>query len=67
MKETTIVGNGDYEVFHRGATVEAFTVGSPSDWYLVNEWPLSMLIAVEGSGGSSSACVAVPGDVVAGV
>ena len=58
------VGNGDYDVFQRTATVEAFTVGSPSDWYLVNQWPLSMLIAVEGSGGSSSACVAVPGDEV---
>ncbi len=34
-------------------------MGSPSDWYLVNQWPLSMLIAVEGSGGSSSACIAV--------
>jgi hypothetical protein len=54
------VGNGDYEVFQRTATVEAFTVGSPSDWYLVNQWPLSMLIAVEGSSGSSSKCVAVP-------
>jgi hypothetical protein len=58
------IGDGGYEVFQRAATVEAFTVGSPSDWYLVNQWPLSMLIAVEGSGGSSSACVAVPGDVV---
>jgi hypothetical protein len=58
------IGDGGYEVFQRTATVEAFTVGSPSDWYLVNEWPLSMLIAVEGSGGSSSACVAVPGDMV---
>jgi len=58
------VGDGDYDVFQRVATVEAFTVGSPSDWYLVNGWPLSMLIAVEGSGGSSSACVAVPGNAV---
>ncbi|HEX6581124.1 MAG TPA: hypothetical protein VF195_09665 [Actinomycetota bacterium] len=58
------VGSDDYEVFPRTATIEAFIVGSPSDWYLVNEWPLSMLIAVEGSGGSSSACGAVPGDGV---
>ena len=56
--------SGQYEVFERTATIEAFTVTSPSDWYLVNQWPLSMLIAVEGSGGSSSACVAVPGDEV---
>jgi hypothetical protein len=53
-------GNGGYDTFQRTATIEAFTVGSPSDWYLVNQWPASMLIAVEGSGGSSSKCVAVP-------
>lgn len=65
---TRIVGEGDdifgsdnYEVFQRTATVEAFTVASPSNWYLVNEWPSSMLIAVEGSGGSSSTCAFVPG------
>ncbi len=57
-------GNGGYEIFERTATIEAFTVESPSDWYLVNQWPTSMLIAVEGSGGSSSACVAVPGGTV---
>jgi hypothetical protein len=57
------VGNGGYEVFERTATVEAFTVSSPSDWYLVNQWPLSMLIAVEGTSGSSKfECVgSVPG------
>ena len=55
------IGDGGYEVFQRTATVEAFTVGSPSDWFLVNAWPLSMQIAVEGSSGSSSKCVAVPG------
>jgi hypothetical protein len=53
---------GGYEVFERTATIEAFTVTSPSDWYLVNQWPLSMLIAVEGSGGAASSCVAVPGN-----
>jgi hypothetical protein len=56
------VGNGDYDIFERTATIEAFTVTSPSDWYLVNQWPLSMLTAVESSGGSSSSCVAVPGN-----
>ena len=55
------IGNGGYDVFQRTATVEAFTVGSPSDWFLVNAWPLSMQIAVEGSSGLSSKCVAVPG------
>jgi hypothetical protein len=48
---------GDYEVFERTATIEAFTVTSPSDWYLVNEWPLSMQMAV-GSGNSSGECTA---------
>jgi hypothetical protein len=51
---------GDYQIFERTATIEAFTVTSPSDWYLVNQWPLSMLIAVEGSSGVSSPC---PGDL----
>jgi hypothetical protein len=50
----------EYEVFERTATVEAFTITSPSDWFLVNQWPLSMLIAVEGSSGVSSPC---PADV----
>jgi hypothetical protein len=50
---------GDYDVFERTATIEAFTVTSPSDWYLVNEWPLSMQMAV-GSGSSSGECTAAP-------
>lgn len=28
-----------YEVFERTATVGNFTISSPSDWYLVNQWP----------------------------
>ena len=48
---------GDYDVFERTATIEAFTVTSPSSWYLVNEWPLSMQMAV-GSGSSSGECTA---------
>jgi len=48
---------GQYEVFERTATIEAFTVTSPSNWYLVNEWPLSMQMAV-GSGSSSGECTA---------
>ena len=43
-----------YDVFERSATVEAFTLSSPSDWFLVNEWPLSLTAAVEGTSGSSS-------------
>ena len=50
---------GDYDVFERTATIEAFTVTSPSSWYLVNEWPLSMQMAV-GSGSSSGECTAAP-------
>jgi hypothetical protein len=48
---------GQYEVFQRTATIEAFTVTSPSDWFLVNEWPLSTQIAV-GSGSASGECAA---------
>jgi hypothetical protein len=33
---------GEYEVFERTATIEAFTVTSPSNWFLVNQWPRSM-------------------------
>ena len=48
---------GRYDVFERTATIEAFTVTSPSDWFLVNEWPLSTQIAV-GSGSASGECTA---------
>jgi hypothetical protein len=48
---------GKYEVFERTATIEAFTVTSPSDWFLVDEWPLSTQIAV-GSGSASGECTA---------
>jgi hypothetical protein len=33
---------GTYQVFERTAKIEAFTVTSPSDWFLVNHWPVSM-------------------------
>jgi hypothetical protein len=49
-----------YDIFERTATVEAFTVTSPSDWYLVNQWPLSMQIAVESTSSSGFACEGVP-------
>jgi hypothetical protein len=45
----------EYDVFERTATIEAFTVTSPSDWFLVNGWPLSMQMAV-GSGSASKEC-----------
>jgi hypothetical protein len=52
-------GPSDYQVFERTATVEAFTVTSPSDWFLVNQWPLSMHLAV-GSGSASESCTVAP-------
>jgi hypothetical protein len=62
LRDPNAFQTGEYEVFERTATVEAFTVTSPSDWFLVNEWPLSMQIAVENSGGASTPCVAAPGN-----
>ena len=52
---------GDYDVFERTATIEAFTVTSPSDWYLVNEWPLSMQMAVTSGSASEECTAAAPG------
>jgi hypothetical protein len=52
---------GDYDVFERTATIEAFTVTSPSDWYLVNEWPLSMQMAVTSGSASGECTAAAPG------
>ena len=65
-------GGGEYEVFERTATIEAFTVTSPSDWYLVNHWPQSLSTAAR-SGTScednfestaSGLCVANPLDPI---
>jgi hypothetical protein len=36
-----------YEVFDRTATVHSFTVTSPSDWYLVDQWSWARPIAKE--------------------
>ena len=33
------IGGGGYEVFQRTAAIEAFRITSPSDWYLVSQWP----------------------------
>jgi len=52
-------GPPGYDVFERVATVEAFTVGSPSDWFLVNEWPLALTMPTETSSESFS-CVGAP-------
>ena len=52
---------GDYDVFERTAKIEAFTVTTPSDWYLVNEWPLSMQMAVTSGSASEECTAAAPG------
>jgi hypothetical protein len=51
----------DYRVFERTATIEAFSLSGPSDWFLVNEWPASMQRAV-GSGSASGECAIAPGE-----
>ena len=45
-------GSGDSDVFVRGATIEAFSLGSPSDWFLVNEWPRSAATPLGAASGS---------------
>jgi hypothetical protein len=52
----------DYDVFERTATIEAFTVTSPSDWFLVNEWPLSTQIPVTSTSGSETCTVDTAGN-----
>ena len=37
--------SGRYPVFERTAQIESLSVTSPSDWYLVNQWPLGVQIA----------------------
>ena len=36
-----------YEVFDRTAKVGNFTITSPSDWYLVNQWPWARTVATD--------------------
>ncbi len=45
-----------YEVFERTATIENFTITSPSDWYLVNQWPLGASLATTSSESNSGSC-----------
>lgn len=52
-------GRGDYEVFRRDARIEAFSLSSPSDWFLVNEWPRSIALA-SGGGSASKTCTVGP-------
>jgi hypothetical protein len=61
LRDPDTFRTGDYDVFERTAAIEAFTVTSPSDWFLVNEWPLSMQIAVGSAGASGECTAAAPG------
>ena len=45
-----------YEVFDRTAAIENFTITSPSDWYLVNQWPLGASLATTSTGSDSGSC-----------
>jgi len=49
-----------YEIFERTATIENFTITSPSDWYLVNQWPLGAQVATSTQSGTCEAVVAPP-------
>lgn len=51
-----------YEVFERTATIETVTITSPSDWYLVNQWPLGAGVATSTSAGVSCAIAVGPGE-----
>ena len=52
-----------YEVFERTATIENFTITSPSDWYLVNQWPLARMSARTDSVVASGECdLTIPPD-----
>src|ERR1041384_4765377 len=39
--------SGRYPVFERTAVIESLSVTSPSDWYLVNQWPLGSQMATQ--------------------
>ena len=45
-----------YEVFEHTAMIENFTITSPSDWYLVNQWPLGASLATTSTGANSGSC-----------
>jgi hypothetical protein len=44
------------EPFSRTATIRGFTVTSPSDWLLVDQWPLATAIAASSSSSGSVTC-----------
>ena len=52
-----------YEVFERTATIETVTITSPSDWHLVNQWPLGAGVATTATSAGGSCAIAVsPGE-----
>ena len=51
-----------YEVFERTAAIETITITSPSDWYLVNQWPTGAQVATSTSSGTSCAVAVAPGE-----
>ena len=51
-----------YEVFERTATIETLTITSPSNWYLVNQWPMGARAARGRNSGNCSVAVPPDGD-----
>ncbi len=51
---STHLGGG--EPFTRTATIRGFTVTSPSDWTLIDEWPLATAIGTSSEASSSTTC-----------
>ena len=49
-----------YEIFERTAAIETLTITSPSDWYLVNQWPMGARAAQGSNSGTCS--VTIPPD-----
>ena len=52
--------SGRYPVFERTAQIESLSVTSPSDWYLVNQWPLGSQLATQAVVGCDDLGSAVP-------
>ena len=50
-----------YTVFERTATIETLMLTTPSDWYLVNQWPLGAGVATTTEASSSCAVAVEPG------
>jgi hypothetical protein len=61
-RDRTVVDDpwAGYQVFERTATIETITLTSPSDWYLVNQWPLSAGTVADNDPGSQSCEISIP-------